>query len=76
VFLEGGGERPWFSNKVARALPQPLLFAGVWIVGLQGVEAGEYVYNVAQPDEEKGSSHVWRVRIAAEFDKWTVEQIQ
>jgi hypothetical protein len=76
VFLEGGGGRPWFANKVARALPQPLLFAGAWVVGLHGVEAGEYLYNVAHLDEENGGSHVWRVRIASEFDKWTVDQIQ
>jgi hypothetical protein len=76
VFLEGGGERPWFPNRVARALPQPLLFAGAWIVGLHGVETGEYLYNVAQLDEKTGSSLVWRVRIAADFDKWTVGQIQ
>ena len=40
------------------------------------MEAGEYVYNVTQMDEEAGIAHVWRVRIAPDFDKWTVERIQ
>jgi hypothetical protein len=76
VLLEGGGERPWFPNRIAKALPQPLHFGAVWVVGLQAVEAGEYVYNVTQMDEEAGIAHVWRVRIAPDFDKWTVERIQ
>jgi hypothetical protein len=76
VLLEGGGERPWFPNKVAKALPRPLHFGAVWVVGLQGVEAGEYVYNVTQMDEEVSIAHVWRVRIAADFDKWTVARVQ
>jgi hypothetical protein len=36
----------WFANKVARNLPDPLHFAASWVAGLQGVEAGEYVYGV------------------------------
>jgi len=35
----------WFPNKVARQLPDPLLFAAAWIVGLHGLTNGEYVYN-------------------------------
>ena len=76
VFLEKGDGRTWFANKIAKALPQPLHFGAVWIVGLHSVEAGEYTYNVAQMDEEVGIAHVWRVRIAAHFDEWTVERVQ
>ena len=45
-------------------------------MGLHGVEAGEYLYNVAQMDEESGIAYVWRVRIAADLGKWMVERIQ
>jgi hypothetical protein len=57
-------------------LPKPLHFGAVWVVGLQGVDAGEYIYNVTQMDEEAGAAYVWRVRIAPDFDKWTVSRIQ
>jgi hypothetical protein len=76
VLLEGGGERQWYPNKVAKALPQPLHFRAVWVVALHGVEAGEYVYDVMQMDEEAGVAHIWRVRIAADFDKWSVARVQ
>jgi hypothetical protein len=40
VFLDAGAGT-WFPNRVARRLPDPLHFAAVWVVGLQGVEASE-----------------------------------
>jgi hypothetical protein len=46
------------------------------VVGLHSVEAGEYVYNVVQLDEESGIAYVWRVRIAADFNRWRVERVQ
>ena len=76
VFVEKGEGRVWFANKAARALPRPLHFGAVWVVGLHSAEAGEYTYNVTQMDEEAGTAHVWRVRIAADFDRWTVERVQ
>jgi hypothetical protein len=76
VLLEGGGEQPWYPNKVAKGLPKPLHFGAVWVVGLQDVDTGEYIYNVTQMDEEAGVAYVWRVRIAPDFDKWTVSRIQ
>lgn len=36
----------WFPDTVARQLPSPLHFEAVWVVGLQSVEAGVYVYNI------------------------------
>jgi hypothetical protein len=71
VLLEGGGHT-WFPNKVAKALPRPLYFGAVWVVGLQGVEDGDYIYNVTEMDQEAGIAHVWWVRISADFDKWSV----
>jgi hypothetical protein len=76
VVLLNAGEGMWIPNRLAKSLPQPLHFGAVWVVGLQKVEAGEYAYNVTQLDEELGIGHVWRVRIAADFDRWTVERIQ
>lgn len=76
VFLEGGG-RTWHPNRVARALPRPLHFGAVWVVGLHRVgNTGEYAYNVTQMDEEAGVAYVWRVRIAADFAIWAVTRIQ
>jgi hypothetical protein len=76
VVLLNAGEGRWVPNKLAKSLPQPLHFGAVWVVGLQGVEAEEYVYNITQIDQEAAIAYVWRVRIAADFDKWTVERIQ
>lgn len=71
VFAEDVGE--WFPNKLARQLPDHD-FEAVWVVGVQGVEAGEYVYNVTRLD--RAHAPVWRVRIAENFDAWTVEPVQ
>lgn len=73
VNAEGG---PWFPNRVAKSLPTPLDFAAVWVVGLHGVENGEYSYNVMQLDREAGVADIWRVRIAADFNSWQVERVQ
>jgi len=58
VFLNAGGGK-WYPNRVARRLPNPLHFAVVWVVGLQHVEAGEYVYGVAQLDVSEGDAPAW-----------------
>jgi hypothetical protein len=75
VFLDAGAGI-WFPNKVARQLPQPLHFAAAWVVGLQGVEEGEYVYNVTTLDLSDGNTPALRVRVGKDFDTWTVERIQ
>lgn len=76
VFVNAGNSSEWWPNKVARAVAQPILFGAIWLVGLQAVEAGEYVYTVVEVDAENGVSHVWRVRIVANFDEWSVSHIQ
>jgi len=43
VFLDAGNAPAWYPNKVAKAVKQPILFGALWVVGLQGVENGEYV---------------------------------
>jgi hypothetical protein len=66
-----GGE--WFPARLTRALPDPVHFDGVWVVALQCVIDGEYVYGVTRLHT---GTPVWRVRIAADFESWQVEQIQ
>jgi hypothetical protein len=75
VFLEAGAGI-WFPNKVARQLPDPLLFAAVWVVGLHGLEAGEYVYNVTHLDITDGNAPALLVQVAKDFDTWTVKRVQ
>jgi len=73
VFLfQGAGE--WYPNKVARRLPDPLLFDAAWVVGLHGVEDGRYAYNVTRLDRQHAPA--WRVRFNKDFDGWEVEPVQ
>lgn len=75
VFLDAeAGE--WFPNKVARQLPEPLHFLAVWVVCLQRVEAGEYIYGVTHLDVSKGNAPTLLVRIREDFDAWEVKPIQ
>lgn len=77
VFLEAGtAAGQWLPNRVARQLPQPLHFATAWVVGLKGVEEGEYVYSVAHLDVSGGDAPTLLVRINKEFDAWNVTRIQ
>jgi hypothetical protein len=75
VFLNGGNGAKWFPDKVAGQLPSPLHFEAVWVIGLQSIEAGEYVYNVTRLGLSRGHAPVWRVRIGKEFDQWKVEPV-
>jgi hypothetical protein len=75
VFLNAGGG-PWLPNRVTKQLPDPLHFAVVWVVGLHHIEAGEYVYSVTQLDMSDGDAPIWLIRIAGDFNSWTVERIQ
>jgi hypothetical protein len=75
VFLEAGAGI-WYPNKVARVLPDPLLFAAAWAVGLHGVKNGEYAYNVTCLDISEGHAPAVRVRVGKDFDTWSVERIQ
>jgi hypothetical protein len=72
VFLNAPG-MVWHPNRVARQLPNPLYFAAVWVVGLQGVVDGAYVYTVTRLDLSQGEPPTWRVRIAKDFESWTVQ---
>jgi hypothetical protein len=75
VFLEGNGEA-WFPNRIARRLPQPLLFEAVWVVSLRSAECGRYVYNVTCLDCASGDAPAFLVSIAEDFNSWTVDRVQ
>lgn len=74
VLLDVIGE-PWFPTEVAKALPRPLWFEAVWVIGLDNAENG-YVYNVTRLDTRMGQAPVWRVHVAPGFDAWDVAPIQ
>jgi hypothetical protein len=75
VLLEGGRGMPWFPNEVAKALPK-IDFDAVLVVGLQGVEDGEFVYGVTLLDVSEGDAPAWTVRVNKNFDNWTVTRVQ
>jgi len=75
IFLNAKGGN-WHPKRVARQLPDPLHFAAVWVVGLQVVENGEYVYGVTHLDLTEGDAPTFIVRIKKDFDDWTVTRIQ
>ena len=75
VFLEAGAG-VWYPNKVAKQLPDPLLFATVWVVGLRGVENGEYVYGVTNLDLTEGNAPTMLVHVSRDFNGWQVTRIQ
>ena len=75
VFLNAGAGL-WFPNRVARQLPQPPRFLAIWVVSIQGVELGEYVYSVTNLDVSEGDAPTVRVRITRDFRAWSVTPIQ
>jgi hypothetical protein len=75
VFLEADAGK-WYPNRVAQRPPNPLLFAAIWVVGLQTVESGLYVYHVTCLDITKGDAPAVLVHIGRDFDTWTVARFQ
>lgn len=76
VLLNAKGKE-WNPNRVARQLPEPLHFDTVWVVGLQTVEDGEYVYAVTNLDMQGGrDAPTFQVRIKKNFENWDVSCIQ
>jgi hypothetical protein len=73
-FVGDGGE--WHPSRVAERLPDLLHFEIVWVVGLHLYDRGEYVYGVTQLDLSHGPAPTWLVRIAKDFDAWTLQRIQ
>jgi hypothetical protein len=75
VFLDAGAGE-WYPNKVARELPSPLHFDAVWVVGLQRVEDGAYIYGVTLLDMSSGNAPTYLVRVSNNFDSWEVMDVQ
>ncbi len=75
VFLDAGAG-VWHPNHVAKQLPDPLLFATVWVVGLQAVEDGQYVYGVTNLDLTGDNVPTMLVRVSRDFRSWQVTRIQ
>jgi hypothetical protein len=78
VFLNDGSGGEWKPNRIAKALPNPLHFAVVWVLGLHAHDSksGEYTYAVAQLTIDDGNAPTFMIRIAADFDSWRATRIQ
>jgi hypothetical protein len=75
VFMFSGADGTfWYPDKVAAALPSVLHFEAVWVVSFQRLEGDDPVYAVTRLDLRKGHAPVWWVRIAADFESWTVSE--
>jgi hypothetical protein len=75
VFLDSG-DGPWHLKKVARTLPNPLHFEGIWVFNFQGLNGGRYVYGVAQLDLTSGNCPTWTIEIAEDWCSWTIRRLQ
>ncbi|MFM7012825.1 MAG: hypothetical protein ACKO0Z_26445 [Betaproteobacteria bacterium] len=75
IFLDAAGGE-WKPRRVAQQLPNPLVFADVWVVGLQPLEDGKYVYGVSQLGTPTRDAPTWIVRIDSDFRSWVVEALQ
>lgn len=75
---DGGTGSAWYPNRLAKVLPPGLPFEAVWVMALQGVIDGSYTYGVTwlQLGLRPEGVPVWRVRIAPDFESWTVEPLQ
>jgi hypothetical protein len=76
VFLNAGGGSAWHPNEVLRQLPCRLHFDTVWVVGLQHVVDGTYVYGVASPEPSMGGAPIFHIAISPDFESWTVQRVQ
>lgn len=76
VFLfNGSNGAPWWPDRVAKALPQPLHFQAVWVISFQCIDAaGAYIYALTRLDIRSGHAPVWWVCIAPDFNSWTVSE--
>src|SRR5262249_20733480 len=72
VFLYGGDGARWFPDKVAAALPHPLLFDHVWVVVFQCFDRSDRIYGLTRLDLRRGHCPAWWVRIHGSFESWEV----
>lgn len=65
VFLNRKGEN-WIPRSVASKMPEDFYFDDIWVVGLNRVINGEYIYNVVNLD--KNGCPIWEVKIFSNFE--------
>jgi hypothetical protein len=78
IFLyRSGNPGPWWPNRLARLLPQPLHFDTVWLVGFQHFERADRIYAVTCLDVSQGGhAPIWLVRIDSNFDRRAICDVQ
>jgi len=64
VFLDTPAAGTWYPNAAAKALPHPLMFDAVWVVGFSTIQDGGYVYNLTLLDVAGGNAPAFLLRIA------------
>lgn len=73
VFINKKGCK-WTPNRLAKKLPLNLYFNGVWVIGLENITNGKYLYNVVKLDIS--GCPIWQVMIKSNFKEWLVKRIQ
>ncbi len=76
IILLDTSEGEWKPRNVARQLPQTLIFADVWVVGLLPFDDEKYNYGVSQLGTPLRDAPTWKIQIENDFRSWTVEKIQ
>jgi len=76
IILLDADANVWFPNKVARKLPNPLLFNQVWVISLQMVKNDAYEYGVTLLDTSCGNAPTYLVHINTDFNSWEVSVVQ
>lgn len=77
VLLWTASEGPWFPNKVARHLPDPIYFEAVWAISLQYTKPdGSYTYGVTMLKRDLSMCPSFLVHIHPDWQSWTVERMQ
>jgi hypothetical protein len=75
VFLYSAADGDqWWPDKAAAALPTPLHFDAVWVVGFQPSVGEDRIYALTRLDLRRGHAPVWWVQIEADFSAWTVHE--
>jgi hypothetical protein len=57
-------------------LPNPLLFAAVWIVGFSMLQDEDYIYGLTLLDPTQKNAPAFLLRINKDFAAWELMQIQ
>jgi hypothetical protein len=64
----------WSPNRAARRVGGAHQFEAVWVLHLERTVNGRYAYCVTHLDLTDGDAPVWKVEIAADFNRWVVKR--